>query len=133
MSSSVAGFYRDDPTTYVQFHSLMRQAFGSASEYSCVDCGKQASDWSWVHGTDELDPDSYVPRCHACNIRYDVSRLCIEDVKEIRRILDAMPRRSKCDMRRTGKMQVRRELAERYGVSYYSIHGIERRRVWRDV
>ena len=71
---------------YKAMHRRVWSRFGSASNYDCVDCGKQAYDWSYTHGcSDELvsieheylgftfcpHVDHYEPRCRPCHDRYD--------------------------------------------------------------
>src|SRR5450755_3076345 len=52
-------------------HRWIARRYGKASEHACVDCGKQAKDWSWIHDTDESEPRNYVPRCQSCHLKYD--------------------------------------------------------------
>ena len=44
---------------------------GPAKNHDCVDCGKQAFDWSQIHDTDKDDPNSYEARCRSCHAFYD--------------------------------------------------------------
>jgi hypothetical protein len=54
-------------------HRRIRKLRGRAAEYPCIDdCGKQAMDWSQIHGTDGMDLENdYVPRCRRCHLHYD--------------------------------------------------------------
>ena len=54
------------------WHSNLYQISGKAAEYSCVDCGGQAKDWSQTHGTDGCDSEHYNPRCRSCHLKYDM-------------------------------------------------------------
>ena len=76
------------PLTYSGVHHRLRTTFGDASQHACVDCGEQASDWSYNHsGIEErtglvgavrmlysLDLAQYQPRCRACHNAYDRAR-----------------------------------------------------------
>lgn len=81
---------RADVTSYSGAHDRIRRDRGSASEYDCVDCGRQASQWSYNHSDfDELysaekasfglpfslDVGNYDPRCIPCHKRFDIDRL----------------------------------------------------------
>lgn len=64
--------WQSDNPTYRNVHERVRRARGKASEYGCVDdCGRQAEDWSQIHGTDGTDPEHYEPRCRTCHVAYD--------------------------------------------------------------
>lgn len=61
---------------YLRAHDHLREVRGPASDYPCVDCGKQAMDWSYVG--DDLssfawsdDLDDYQPKCKPCHARHD--------------------------------------------------------------
>lgn len=56
---------------YFRMHARLREARGSATTYRCVDCGRQAEQWAWVHDEDPCDFDNYVPMCRPCHKRYD--------------------------------------------------------------
>ena len=69
-------------TTYRNAHRRVRAAGGSATGWSCVDCGQQAVEWSYDHADpderhDERgraysdDPQHYQPRCRPCHSRFD--------------------------------------------------------------
>ena len=55
-------------------HADVRLARGRAAEHQCVDCEKQALDWSQVHDTDGTNPhEHYQPRCRSCHKKYDMT------------------------------------------------------------
>lgn len=66
---------------YYAAHQRVRDERGTASEYPCVDCGRPAQEWTYVHhdpeevrdhyGTYSLNPDYYAPRCVRCHRRFD--------------------------------------------------------------
>jgi hypothetical protein len=70
---------------YTGAHDRVRRRFGSASTHPCVDCGKQAMDWSYNGGDAQelydvttqwhcaysLRPEFYVPRCRLCHRNKD--------------------------------------------------------------
>lgn len=56
---------------YTTVHARISRYRGKASEYECVDCSKQAIDWSWIHDTDHVNIYNYEPRCRKCHGRYD--------------------------------------------------------------
>lgn len=73
--------------TYHGMHIRVRRVRGKASEYTCVDCGGPAEDWSWVHGCpDAVEQningytvtycahlDCFAPRDKKCHRRYDAA------------------------------------------------------------
>lgn len=74
---------------YLGAHTRVRTARGSVQNYPCVDCGKQAAEWTYdgldpnaltePHGTHanaggclySLDIEHYHPRCRSCHKRHD--------------------------------------------------------------
>lgn len=52
-------------------HIRLRIRRGPANENDCVDCKKEALDWSWIHDTDPDDLMNYEPRCRRCHVLYD--------------------------------------------------------------
>lgn len=61
----------NDPN-YTRYHNKVYRLRGKASAQKCVDCGKQASEWSSVHDTDGSDPHNHFqPRCFRCHKQYD--------------------------------------------------------------
>lgn len=67
------GFQSD--REYQKIHKRIKAARGKASEQSCIDCGKQAVDWSYTQNSDIYDTLSYVPRCRSCHSIYDGSNI----------------------------------------------------------
>jgi len=77
--------WRFEDTTYNLAHVRVKKLRGKASEYSCVDCGGPAEDWSYQGGSprEQLeqqrgcllafssDPFDYDPRCKLCHKTYD--------------------------------------------------------------
>jgi len=71
---------------YEAAHMRIAQAKGAAAQHDCIDCGKQAEDWSYDY-TDtteyvcrrrfvlySTDPQRYQPRCRKCHKRHDMDR-----------------------------------------------------------
>lgn len=53
-------------------HARVRHKRGSASEYECIACDKQAEQWAQIHDTDGTDPwNHYQPMCRKCHWWYD--------------------------------------------------------------
>ena len=57
---------------YRAAHATVARVRGKASDHTCVDCGKQAQEWSYAQrkGYSE-NLDDYAPRCRSCHQRYD--------------------------------------------------------------
>lgn len=75
---------------YGTAHTRVRTQRGPSTDYLCIDCGKQAQQWSYDHadpnelisetrGTEGIaystDPDRYDPRCISCHKRFDLKRI----------------------------------------------------------
>lgn len=60
-------------TEYVTLHKRITRARGRADLQICVDCDKQARDWSLMDGGDQLDYDDYEPRCRSCHKKNDIT------------------------------------------------------------
>lgn len=109
-------------------HNTLRRVRGSASLYRCVDCGKQARDWSHTHKTDPDDIDNYHPRCAICHKQYDKESYW--ENEEYRKKQLAMPQRQSSlsedqkeqlvTLYATGKY-TQKQLAERFGVCQKTI------------
>lgn len=68
---------------YKNVHARLRGDRGPALNYTCVDCGRPALDWSYQYGAPDerrdektgflfsADQSYYVPRCRSCNLSYD--------------------------------------------------------------
>ena len=97
-SSCAAGFHQHaESVGYVSAHKRIRSARGVARDYSCIDCGGAAQQWSYDYtdpnvlfarpgGHYSLDVSRYDPRCALCHKRFDIAarslgcqcRECIE-------------------------------------------------------
>lgn len=118
--------YRDDAAFagYVGAHDRVVSLRGKAREHTCVGCGGDAADWSYVGGcADEQvqvgglnDGDAYCahvehyePRCKPCHKRYDGhTALTLEQDSEVRV--------------RYAAGETISQLASAYGVSMMTIH-----------
>lgn len=75
---------RSESVTYGGIHQRVKRDHGVPSLHQCVDCGKQAADWSYDH----RDPaplfseegliysasvEHYQPRCKSCHKRFDLA------------------------------------------------------------
>jgi hypothetical protein len=75
--------------TYIAVHKRIHRAKGKASRQLCVDCGSQATEWSYIGGDPDerigdggngkqlpysLDARYYAPRCHSCHVSFDKRR-----------------------------------------------------------
>jgi hypothetical protein len=60
-----------DSAEYHRVHKFVREAFGLASEWDCVQCGRTAFHWAWQHGEDPRSIASYEPMCVPCHFVYD--------------------------------------------------------------
>jgi hypothetical protein len=70
---------------YSGVHRRLAADFGPASDYRCIDCGKQAAQWSYSReDTDErqspegpysLKPEHYAPRCVPCHKAMDLAAI----------------------------------------------------------
>lgn len=82
-----------ESTDYFAVHRRLGAELGPARWCRCVDCGRQAYDWSYEGGDPEelttvltnnrgysctarysLDPERYAPRCRPCHGVHDVPR-----------------------------------------------------------
>ena len=85
----------DDEATYDTIHQRLRQRYGSASNYPCVDCGGVARHWAYNHDDEDakcglaagtpyvlrfsVKLEHYSPRCVPCHKRFDLGRICSEN------------------------------------------------------
>jgi hypothetical protein len=60
-----------DSKEYNRIHREVVKAKGKAKEYLCVDCEKDAMDWSCIKGSSGSHIDDFEPRCRSCHLRYD--------------------------------------------------------------
>jgi hypothetical protein len=56
---------------YYRVHRVIRDTFGPASEWDCIQCEGQAFHWAWQHGENPQDYRSYEPMCVSCHFTYD--------------------------------------------------------------
>jgi hypothetical protein len=112
---------------YQRVHRHVRETYGDAIEYGCIQCGEQAVEWAWQHGEDPNLITSYEPMCFKCHDLYDgpqvgvkhsQARLTEEDVREIRNL---WPRFTQKD------------IAYIYGMSVTHVNSIINRKKWRHV
>ena len=54
------------------FHKWIEKKRGKASEHKCVDCDKQAHDWSNVDHKYSKNLDDYFSRCVSCHRKWDI-------------------------------------------------------------
>lgn len=70
---------------YRSAHLLVNRVRGSASQFDCIECGKQAQEWAYDHrASDELadeegrpyscNPEHYDPMCKSCHRSIDKMR-----------------------------------------------------------
>ena len=91
---------------------------GSAKLYNCVDCGKQAHDWSMDNDTDGRHVEDYSPRCKACHNIYDgKTKLNKDSVLEIKKLLKR-------------NVLTQKEIAECFNVSQPTISDIRTGKSW---
>lgn len=77
---------RQEVVDYAGAHDRVRALRGPAKGHSCVDCGRQAREWSYDRQDPEqrcglndygrglaysLDPSRYQPRCKPCHVAFD--------------------------------------------------------------
>ena len=77
--------YKGEAVTYSGAHMRVRAWRGRADQYSCIDCGRQAQQWSYDHrdpaemscreGPFSVDVWHYEPRCVSCHKAYDLAML----------------------------------------------------------
>lgn len=72
-----------DGPHYITVHKRLRDQRGPASDHYCVDCGRPATEWSYIHHNDpeakvssrglrySADLRRYAPRCSRCHARFD--------------------------------------------------------------
>jgi hypothetical protein len=68
---------------YMDWHTYLREVFGSAREHRCVDCKRSAHHWSLSTMANAVldvrighwwspELNDYLPRCSSCHQRHDV-------------------------------------------------------------
>jgi hypothetical protein len=132
-------FHGGDNVTKRTWHLRVEDARGKANKYMCIDCGKQAQDWTQKTDTDGRDIyGHYDPRCKKCHWRYDehlhvigpggpslvhgeqngASKLTEDDVREIRELLKS-------------KQLTQWQIASIYGVKQMAISNIHTGKTWK--
>jgi len=83
---------RQDVAKYSAIHQRLRDKYGPAVNYQCVQCGGQAAEWAFVgdpaiaiaktvvnrRGKETVnyfsrDLTQYKPMCHSCHVKYDMA------------------------------------------------------------
>ena len=113
------------PSEYNIVHKELKKAFGSASEWDCVDCGGQAREWSWNRDRDPKLVASYDARCAKCHRIYDGNAVGIKHGQARLTEQDVIDIRAKAAV---GVFQWK--LADEYGMSVRQIGKIVRRENW---
>lgn len=93
-------YWLTKPIGFSAAHSRCRSLWGKASQYPCIECGKQAKQWAY-DGTDPTEllegvsrgagqagkssyilysifPEFYMPMCYGCHARRDGARAANE-------------------------------------------------------
>jgi len=65
--------WKGESATYTAKHAWVIRKMGSAKKRACVDCGKQAKNWSNVDHTYKRKLGDYQPRCVRCHRKNDYS------------------------------------------------------------
>ena len=65
------GRWKGNKVGYRAIHCWIYLKKGKASTYKCVDCGKQAEDWSNIDHSYKRKLEDYFPRCRSCHKMYD--------------------------------------------------------------
>lgn len=63
--------WKGNKVLYRALHTFISSRKGKASEFSCVDCGRQAREWSNIDHSYRRILDDYDPRCVKCHKIYD--------------------------------------------------------------
>ena len=63
--------WKGDDVGYRGRHYRIVKLKGPAKNYKCIDCAKQASDWSNIDHLYKRNLDDYSPRCTSCHRIYD--------------------------------------------------------------
>lgn len=126
-------------------HWAVRKAYGSASDYSCIECDSPAKEWSWEHNTDPAEYNNYWPMCLSCHRIYDMTDQKCANISAARIGLNmghANTQGSKHGKSKLVELDVlairsskakRSDLALAYGVSKNTIDNIIRRESWRHI
>jgi hypothetical protein len=113
--------------SYDVWHHRVTKARGSASGYTCVDCGNPAQDWSTVNPSSDDIQARFQPRCRRCHRYYDGA-------------VGEGNRRAKLTSGKVRKLRARRadgltyrQLAAEFGISDSSACAAVNRRTWAHV
>jgi len=111
---------------YKRIHRELSLYRGPASDHNCIDCKKDASQWSYNHGSDPLILENYFPRCEPCHRKYDfqvngnhMAKLTDDQVREIRK--------------RYHSGETRKELSKIFGVAPSTIANVALRIKYKNV
>lgn len=64
--------WKGDNVGVIGVHAWLWKIKGKASDYKCVDCNKQARDWSNKNHSYKRKLSDYEPRCIKCHRQYDI-------------------------------------------------------------
>jgi len=109
---------------YERAHYKVIRERGQAGQFPCVDCGRNAWEWSFTGG-DYENVENYEPRCSRCHHRYDGLNVGEKNANTGLKEADILIIR---DRRYTTK-----ELADRFGINSDAIRKIRRGETWSHV
>lgn len=116
-------------TSYRGRHFRVARKRGPASQFPCVNgCGREAQDWSQIHGTTGEDPAHYEPRCRSCHVKYDKENPARGEAHGSAKLTEAKVRGIYVSVGAT-----QRELAELHGVHHTTIKDIRLGRLWKHI
>src|SRR6516165_10674426 len=136
---------------YNRIHGIVRDTYGLAAEYYCIECEKPAHEWAWQHDKNPQLITSYEPLCYSCHKKYDMTEE--KKVKMRAQLICARSERGNQSEYNTGSkngkailgdkdvLEIRikyasgnytyKDLGYIYGVSYLTISSIVRRQRWK--
>ncbi len=79
--------WKGDNVGYRGIHHWIIKIKGPAKNYKCIDCGKQARDWSNVDHSYKRILEDYQPRCVSCHRKYDFQMKRNNKIKTIINLL----------------------------------------------
>ena len=71
-SGNKHGMWKGDDAGICAMHHWVIQIKGPAKNYKCIDCNKQARDWSNIDHSYKRILEDYLPRCGSCHQLYDI-------------------------------------------------------------